>query len=302
MPPGKSIVKTLTMKFRVLLLLIFSLGFSFKPEKPAYRIFDKSGKESSFEDIIKELQKADVVLFGEIHNNPIGHWLELNIGQELYKEKKDDLILGAEMLEADDQIIVNEYLKGLIDFNALQREAKLWEHFETDYKPILDLALNKKLNFIATNIPRRYASLVAKKDLNALNSLDDEAKKWFPPLPVEVDLNLPGYKNLNESVHNPHAKGFSPLFMAQAQAVKDATMAYFILKNWQKGKLFFHINGSYHINNYEGIVWYLKRKNPELRIMTISSAEQEKIESLAKENNNLADYIICTPEDMTHSY
>jgi uncharacterized iron-regulated protein len=290
------------VKIPVFLFLIFSFGFSFPLDKPAYKIFDNSGKEKSFEDMLKDLQTSDVVLFGEIHNNPICHWLALNIGLELYKEKKDNLVLGAEMLEADIQIIVNEYLKGLVDFNSLKREARLWEHFETDYKPLLDLALDKKLNFIATNIPRRYASLVSRKDINALNELENEAKQWFPPLPVEVDLSLPGYKNLNESGNNPHAKYFSLPFIAQAQAIKDATMAYFILKNWQKGKLFFHINGSYHSNNYEGMVWYLKRKNTELRIITISSVEPEKIENLNRENNNVADYIICTPEDMTHCY
>jgi uncharacterized iron-regulated protein len=290
------------MKFRVFQFLIFSFGFSFPSNKVAYAIFDKTGSNRSFEYMLKECQAADVVLFGEIHNNPICHWLELNTGRELYNVKKKDLLLGAEMLEADDQIILNEYLKGLVDFKGLHREAKLWEHFETDYKPLLDLALNNKLNFIATNIPRRYASLVSKRDINSLNELDAEARQWFPPLPIEMDLNLPGYKNMNEAVRSSHGSSFVPSFMAQAQAIKDATMAYFILKNWQKGKLFFHVNGAYHSNNYEGIVWFLKRKNPELKIITISSVEQEKTEELQKENENLADFTICIQEDMTKSY
>jgi uncharacterized iron-regulated protein len=290
------------MKSPILLLLIFSLGFSFPSDKPAYKIFDKSGKEKSFESLVKELQAADVILFGEIHNVPICHWMEFNLAKELIREKKNQLVFGAEMLEADNQIIVNEYLRGLIDYSALKREGGLWEHFDTDYRPILDLAVENKINFIATGIPRRYAGLVARNDIPSLNDLEEEAKKWFPPLPVEVDLNLPGYKSLNESNNNPHAKSMGLPFMAQAQAMKDATMAYFILKNWEKGKLFFHINGAYHSNRYEGIVWYLKKKRPDLRILTISSVEQERIEVLDKENKDLADYIIVIPGDMNKGY
>jgi uncharacterized iron-regulated protein len=290
------------MKSSIFLFLFFSLGFSIPADKPAYKIFDKYGKEKSFEAMLKELQTADVILFGEIHNNPICHWLEYSLAKELYKEKKGQLVFGAEMLEADNQLIVNEYLKGLIDYGALNREAKLWEHFDTDYRPLLDLAAARELNFVATNIPRRYAGLVARNDLGSLTGLEEEAKKWFPPLPVEVDLSLPGYKELNESGVNPHAKSPGLPFMAQAQAIKDATMAYFILKNWQKGKLFFHVNGAYHSNRYAGIVWYLKKKNPDLKILTISSVEQEQIEKPDNENKSLADYLICTPDDMTKSY
>jgi uncharacterized iron-regulated protein len=290
------------MKTPVFLFLFFSLGFTLPSDKPAYKIFDKNGKEKSFEAMAKELQSADIILFGEIHNNPICHWLEYGLAKEFYKEKKSQLVFGAEMLEADDQIIVNEYLRSLIDYGALKREARLWEHFDTDYRPLLDLAVSNKLNFVATNIPRRYAGMVARNDLASLNGLEEEAKKWIAPLPVEVDLGLPGYKDLNESGVNPHAKTPGLTFMAQAQAIKDATMAYFILKNWQKGKLFFHINGAYHSNHYAGIVWYLKKKNPELRILTISSVEQEKIETTDNENKGLADYLICIPEDMTKSY
>ncbi len=88
----------------------------------------------------------------------------------------------------------------------------------------------------------------------------------------------------------------------KAQAIKDATMAYYILQNWKKGKVFIHYNGSYHSDHFEGIVWYLRQSKPDLRILTISSVEQDDPDTLAKENLDLADFILVIPSSMTKTY
>ncbi|OQA00134.1 MAG: hypothetical protein BWY70_00790 [Bacteroidetes bacterium ADurb.Bin408] len=90
--------------------------------------------------------------------------------------------------------------------------------------------------------------------------------------------------------------------LPKAQAVKDATMAYFILSNMLKEGVFLHFQGAYHSDNYEGICWYLKKAKPEMKLMTISTVEQENISVLDKENMNIADFIICVPADMTKTY
>ena len=84
----------------------------------------------------------------------------------------------------------------------------------------------------------------------------------------------------------------------KAQAIKDATMAHFILKNWSKGKLFLHFNGAYHSDNFESIYWYLKQQNPDLKITTISTVSQEDISELKEEHSGKADYIVCVDKDM----
>ncbi len=87
--------------------------------------------------------------------------------------------------------------------------------------------------------------------------------------------------------------------MPKAQAIKDATMAYFILKNWEMGQQFLHYHGTYHSNNFEGIVWYLKQANPELKIVTIASTEQADIDTFNEEDSTLANFILVVDEDMT---
>jgi uncharacterized iron-regulated protein len=271
-----------------------------KSDKPAYRFFDSKGKSTDYEEVLKSALKADIVFFGELHNSPICHWLELELTKDLYAEKKDNLILGAEMFETDDQVIIDEYFAGKMKVKTFETETKLWDNYQTDYKPLVEFANENKLRFIATNIPRRYAALVNKSGFEALDSLSLEAKAFLPPLPVAYDPELPGYKNMIEMMGG--ASSHVTPNIAKAQAVKDATMAHFILKNYEKGKAFIHYNGTYHTNNYEGIVWYIKQARPDLKIMTIASVEQDSLDELTEENMNLADFTLCIPVSMTKTY
>jgi uncharacterized iron-regulated protein len=285
------------MKYLVFLMLLISLR-SQGQDKPAYKLFNAEGKEVSYEKMMKALEKADVVLFGEEHNDPIAHWLELQVMKSLY-EKNSHLTLAMEMFEADDQLVMNEYLHGVIEEKHLLSEAKVWDNYKTDYKPLVEFAKEKKLPVVASNIPRRYANLVYRKGIQALDSLPAEAKQWIAPLPFEIDLELPGYKNMISAM-GPHASSGTAANMAKSQASKDATMAYFILKN-KTGQVY-HVNGSYHSQNGEGIIWYLKKSQPEIRIATIHVTEQADIEKLEEANKKAADFIICVPTDMTKTY
>ena len=123
-------------------------------------------------------------------------------------------------------------------------EARLWQNHKTDYKPLLQFAFEQGIRFVATNVPRRYANLVYRKGFEGLDSLSDEAKKYLPPLPVAYDPELPGYKSMREMGQMGHGKVSDNL--PKAQAIKDATMAHFILKNWSAGKQLLHFNGAYH--------------------------------------------------------
>ncbi len=284
-----------------LLTVLFSLLMitGFAQDKPAYRIFDHSGKPVSYSQMIDRLQDANFIFYGELHNNPIAHWMELQITKDLYA-KNHKLILGAEMFEADVQLILNEYLQGFIREKDVKNEARVWPNYPTDYKPLLTFAKEHSLYFVATNIPRRYANLVYRRGFEALDSLSPQAKKYIAPLPIEYDQNLDCYKNMLQGmVHmgmpaNPN--------IAKAQAIKDATMAYFISRNYKKGYQFIHYNGSYHSDNFQGIVWYLKKLQPQGKIMTITTVEQENLDKLSTEFKNKANFIIVVPEDMTKTY
>ncbi len=281
-------------KYFLICLLLSSIVFQAQ-DKKAYQLFDKNGKKTTYKKLLKEAGLTQVLLFGEYHNNAISHWLELEITKDLAESKK--LVLGAEMLEADNQKQLNQYLKGEIDQKKLDSVARLWKNYPNDYKPLVDFAKEKNFPFVATNIPRRYASMVSKNGFEALEKLTDEEKIWIAPQPIPYDASLPGYVQMMKMMGDHTSPN-----MPKAQASKDATMAYFINKNLEENTVFIHYNGTYHSDNFEGISWYLKTYHPEIKIVTISTVEQSDLSKLEEENYNKADFILVIDEDVTKTY
>ena len=282
----------------ILSLAILFLGLQTNGQsKKAYQIFKSNGKKTSYKKLLKTAKKADMVFFGEEHDNPVGHWLELELTKDLYQTAGKPLILGAEMMETDNQIALNRYLNKEIDYRTLKKEARLWPNFKTDYKPLVDFAQKHQLPFIATNIPRRYASKVFHGGFKAIDTLPQTDKQWIAPLPIKYDKNLSQYKKML-GMMGGHGGNNLP----KAQAVKDATMAYNILKHYKKGNLFIHYNGSYHSNFKQGIIWYIKQQNPNLKIVTIDVETQDNLKKLDPKHKGKADFIIVVPKDFPKSY
>jgi len=281
------------------LILLLAVQVVASQHLPAYQLFKKNGREVNFGRLVKRAAEAQVILFGEFHNNPISHWLQLELSRELAGKKGQNLVMGAEMFEADNQLILNEYLSGLIAERNFRAEAKLWRNYETDIRPLVELARERNIPFIATNIPRRYAALVNRSGFEGLDALSEEAKMYIAPLPIEYDPELPGYKAMLNMEGMPGHIGPN---LPKAQAIKDATMAHFIFQNLKPEGVFIHFNGAYHSNNFEGIYWYLRRLNPNLRILTISTVEQDSVFELEEGNKGVADFIIAVPKTMTKTH
>lgn len=284
------------MKIVISLFVTLSTAFFTFSQVTPFQLYNSHGEKVEFEDMIKTLSEKEIILFGELHNNPIAHWMQLKLVQELHKKK--EIALGAEMIESDNQDLLDNYLARIVDQKAFDTLARLWTNHKTDYKPLVDFAKENHLDFIATNIPRRYASMVYKEGFDALNNLTAQEKGWIAPLPIVYDATLPSYKEM-QTMMSEHANENLP----KAQAIKDATMAHFIFKYFKEtSHLFIHFNGAYHSNNYEGIFWYLKQLDEDLKISTISTILQSNVHELDEESKGIADFILVVDEDMTTTY
>lgn len=285
------------MKHLLLPLLLLSLTVNLiAQDLQAYKLYRSDGTEVNFSQMSEELGKAEVVLFGELHNNPISHWLQYELSLALMQQEPK-LVFGAEMFEADNQGALNLYLQDSIDQKGLDTLARLWNNYNTDYKHLLDLAKDSSKAFIATNVPRRYAKMVYRGGFEALDTLPEEEKEWIAPLPIDYDPQLPGYQAMLEMMGGHGGEN-----LPKAQAIKDATMAHFILENLPRKGIFLHFNGDYHSANFEGIMWYLKNEKKRLKVKTISTVLQEDVTNLNKENQDRADFVLVVDEDMTTSY
>jgi uncharacterized iron-regulated protein len=288
------------MKLSGFLFFICFAVSSFGQDKPAYTVFTGDGKKADYEDIVKVITKNDFIFFGELHDNPIAHWLELELTKSLYASKAKDLILAAEMFETDNQILIDEYFAGIIKEASFETEFRKWSNYSTDYKPLLNFARENGLKLVASNVPGRYASLVSTGGFEALEKVSAEGKKYITPLPIEYDPELPCYKDMLSMGGVP--MGHASPNLPKAQALKDATMANSIIKNWQNGQTVIHFNGSYHSDRYMGIIWYLKKFNQGARITTISTVQQDDISKMNDEYKKTADFIIVIPSTMTRTY
>lgn len=281
----------------IIIFLYFLLPASlvFGQHKKAYTLFTSDGKETHYYQFVEEISNADIILFGEQHNSAIAHWLQYELTLDLIEVRK--IKLGAEMFERDNQMHLNNYINEQIDAKALDTLMRLWPNHKTDYAPLVELAKENKIAFIATNIPRNLANLVYKKGFEALDSLSNTEKSWIAPLPIKFDPELPTYKNIL-SMMGDHG---SPK-LVMAQAIKDATMAYSILESRIENELFLHYNGAYHSDFFEGILWYLKQEQPLLNYKTISTVTQKDISLLEEEHLGKADFIIVVNQNVTTTY
>lgn len=282
---------------------ILSCGTVSAQDPSAYRLFDNTGHEVTFSQMVDSLARAEVVFVGENHNCPISHWMEYEITEALHGIHGQTLVLGEEMMEADNQLILDEYMNRRISYDRFEAEARLWPNYSTDYYPVVFYAKDNDIPFVATNVPRRYANAVSNDGLECLSSFSDEARQYMAPLPISFiynDEEAAGRFGAMQMLSHRSPEEMRRL--AEAQALKDATMAWFIARNLPRGGHFLHINGSMHSDSREGIIPYLLQYRPGTRIATVTSLRLDDTSTLDPEYLGLADFYIVVPTTFPTSY
>lgn len=290
------------LAIRSTLLIVLGLNLAIAQTKPAYQLFKNNGNIVKYDKMIKDLANSDMVFFGEYHTNPISHWLQLEVSQSLYEIKGDKLFFGAEMFENGNQLVLDEYLQNFYPEDKMLPEiTQLWSNYKTDYKPLIDFAKAHNLRFIATNIPRRYASMLHKKGMDALKELSPEALDMISPdLERLFDPTAKAYAEMADKM-GAHAPS-NMLNIQLAQASKDATMAHFSLKNFTQGNLLLHFQGAYHSNYNQGIIWWINKVQPGLNIKSLTTVLQSEWDGMQKKDKaEIANYIIVVPDNMTRT-
>lgn len=278
-----------------------------------YQFFDANGKPATWQQVMRAASEADFICFGELHNQSMAHWLQLQMAKALYTSKKDKLTLAYEMLEADVQADFDRFAAAVAKDEKQDPEQvkklRLWPNHETDYQPLVAWAAKLGLQQIASNCPRPLARLVSKQGLDTLNGLGQQEKSWLCPLPLAVDTSLPGYAAMVGMMGSGHGMpNFNPWNFVYAQAIKDATMAYRSLALAKAGSTILHLNGSYHSDNFEGIVHYLPimakvLNKPVPRVVTISTVLAAEMPSrYSPEANKAASFYLVLPQDAPTSY
>lgn len=266
-----------------------------------YKIYDvKKQKVISVDDIIIDMNKADVLFFGEEHNDSIGHYLEATIFRKLSEKYPKKTALSLEMFHTDVQPVINEYLADLITEKNFIKEGRAWSNY-SDYRPLIEYAKAHKIDVIAGNAATRYSNAVTKGGLDILRSFPKTSSGFLPPLPIDTVTGR-YYDKFLETLggHN-----MGPMKIYQTQNLWDATMAWSIAKyaKTHKGNKILQLNGRFHSDEKLGTLAKLSAYAPELQILNISSFSDESFEKPDWEKyKNLADYVIITNPKVKRSY
>ena len=286
-------------------------AFLQQPPAPVYvpeRVYDtRRGAFSDFEVMLADVAAADVVLVGEQHDDPNTHRLEAAILQGLSR-RGTAATVSLEMFERDVQGAVDAYLASRTDEPAFLAASRPWPRYATDYKPLVDLAIASRWPVVAANVPRKYASMVAKAGLSALESLPPAERAHIAR---EIQCPLDGYFDRFAETMNSHPMpGADKQPEAErratseryyfAQCIKDETMAESIgsaveSRAGRPGAVV-HYNGAFHTDFGAGVAERVRRRLPSKRVVVISILPVENLDNLAPQGDDLkrADYLIYT--------
>ncbi len=277
------------------------------------RVYDSGEKRfSDFEAMLADLARHDVVFVGEQHDDPATHRLERAILEGLAR-RRANLIVAMEMFERDVQQTLSDYLAGRLSEEEFLKTSRPWPRYATDYRSLVEMARAHKWPVVASNTPRRIASQVSKKGLEAAQSLPKAERNL-----IAAELKCPMddyFKRFSEEMSQGHpGQDAKPADQKQqeeqksmverfyyAQCVKDETMAESIANQFnsndatQPRPLVVHFNGAFHSDYRLGTAGRVIRRMPKSKLRVVSIVPLEDLDSIkVEEYRKRGDYILFT--------
>ncbi len=266
-----------------------------------YKVYDVTQqKEISLDDIVEDAKQANVIFFGEDHNNSICHAVEYALTRKFLASYPSNVTLSMEMFRTDLQPVLDEYLDGLISERNLLKEGDPWPNYK-DYKPMVDYAKSHHMDIIAANLAARYSNAVTLDGLSVLRRFPKASKKFLPPLPIDTAIGR-YLEKFNETV-GAHSMGGMKIY--QTQNLWDASIAWAISKYLKKhpNRKILQLNGRFHSDEFLGAVARLKLYNRKAKILTVSSFPAADFWRPNWGNyKKLADYVILTNPNISRTY
>ena len=256
-------------------------------------------------------RKADVIVLGEQHDDPLAHRFQAELSAALASE--GPLAVCMEMFERDEQAFVDAYLTGTLSQKALVdvTDSRDWGapgEWDAFYQPIVDAAKAGQSPVIAANAPRRFTRLARLEGFDALAAFAGSYPGQFVvPAPIEESAYAERFKASMSHHGAPPAKGARTAMpamraltaeqmegMFRGQQVWDATMADSVVHAWRThGKAILMV-GQFHTDHDGGLLLRMKAAAPDAKMLTISLDKAEAA-ALREEDKGRADFVVYRP-------
>ncbi len=274
----------------------------------ALRVYDSKAKRFiPFVQFADATAKADIVFFGEQHDDPATHAAELAVLAAV-GERRPAVVVTLEMFERDVQPLLDQYLAGTISEANFLAGSRPWDRYATDYRALVELARVRGWRVVAANVPRRIASGVSRRGLAMLDTLNASERRFAAK---ENICPKDAYYTKFAQTMTGHSAGQGPptasdaAAMAQmtdkfyeAQCVKDEAMGEAIVDAWRaapKGAIVLQVDGAFHSDGGLGTAERVRRRAPGAKTVVLSAVP---IVDLSKANGAehaaKGDYVLFT--------
>jgi len=280
------------MKYLILISFIM-VSIQLKSQS-GFMLYDSGGNAISIDELVVRMDKADILLFGEQHDDSIAHSVQATLFELMHQRYGNRAVLSMEMFSSDVQVVMDEYLGGFITEKQFQNDARVWSNY-TDYRPMVEYARVNGLRVICANAAARYANLATRKGLMALRELPASSKAYLPPLPIDTASGAYYQKLMDLMQGHGAGHGHGSYSLIPGQSLWDATMAYFIAVHWNsnKGNKIVHLNGRFHSDSRMGVYIQLKKYAPKARVLVLSAQAVSKL-SVSEVDLTLGDFTLAT--------
>lgn len=247
-----------------------------------FAVYTGAGAPATLDAVVAAMAETDVVFLGEIHNDPTAHALQRRLLEDAHRRygAARPVALALEMFERDVQLVLDEYLAGLVRERDLLAAARPWGSYPTDYRPVVEYARAHGLPVVASNAPARYVSRVGREGLAGLAALSEAAQPFLAPLPVAPASDALAARFEREmadmmAAHGASGPGLDDLLAAQN--LRDATMAFSIAEGLtrQPGALVVHLNGAFHSESGLGVPEHLARYARDARVLVVTMRPED---------------------------
>jgi uncharacterized iron-regulated protein len=273
------------------------------------RVYDtKHRRFIDFESMLASASTADVLFLGEQHDDPGTHRLEAATLEGLAR-RRGNIVVAMEMFERDVQPLLDNYLAGQAQEHDFYTGSRPWPRYITDYRPLVELARSSKWPVIASDVPRRLASLVSRRGLKIILDSISATDRAFAAHDVicphddyfarfaKTMADMPSHSG-DSTKESAAEKAATIERIYQAQCIKDETMGESVANAYTAAPpraLVVHVNGAFHSDYGLGTAERVKRRLPGNRVVVVSFVPMKDLDKVdEKPDHTLADFIVFT--------
>jgi uncharacterized iron-regulated protein len=226
------------------------------------------------DELIAALAGADFALLGELHDNAEHHRLQAELARALQRAGPRPRPVAFEMIPADRQIEIVEYLSVHPGDAAGLGEALGWSRggspdWQADYAPIAQAALDAGAEIIAADLSRSQIEGVMRRGPDALRA------PFLRRTGLDRHLPPPLFAALEDAIQDAHCGAVPEAAlggMVQVQRARDAMLADRLAAvAGRAGGIL--IAGAEHVRRDRGVPRYLARLRPDARIVSLVLVE-----------------------------